>query len=94
LGARIIATVGGRRREMQYGERRRAQAPQRRVMVEVADDRNDAVRAQPGNVLGASREAVEAHLRTKQVGSSERHVTAADQQKPDHRLRPSRLPNP
>ena len=36
---------------MQHRERRRAHSRERREVVEVADDGNDAVRAQPGNVL-------------------------------------------
>ena len=61
--------------------------------VEIADDGNDAVRAQLGDVLGAAREPVEAHLGREQAGGAQRDVAAADQEYPDHDLataRPSR----
>ena len=86
LRARIVAALGRRRREMQDGERRRAQAVEAREPVEVADDGNDAVRAQLRDILDAAREPVEAHLGMEQAGGAQCDVAAADQQYPDHLL--------
>ena len=69
---------------MQHRERRRAQAVQAREVVEVADDGDDAVRAQAGNVLGAAGETVESDLRMEQAGGAQRDIAAANQQYPDH----------
>jgi len=71
---------------MQNGERCRAQALEASQPVEVADDRDDAVRAQLRDILGAARQAVEPHLGMEQAGGAKRHVAAADQQYPDHLL--------
>ena len=77
--ARIVAALGGRRREMQDRERCRAQPVEAREAVEVADDGNDAMGAElRGGVLAAS-ESVEAHFGMKQAGRAQRHVAAADQ---------------
>ena len=46
LRARIVAAVGRRRRKVQDREGRGAQAAERCIVVEVAGQRNDAVRAQ------------------------------------------------
>lgn len=74
---------------MKHGERRRAQPREARKKVEVANDGNDAVRAELGDVLGATRQSVEADFRMEQVGGAQRDVAAADQQYPDHaRFRP------
>ena len=64
---------------MQDGERRRAQPVEARETVEIADDGNDAVRAQPRGVFAAAGEPVEAHFGMEQAGRAQRHVAAADQ---------------
>ena len=64
---------------MQHPERRRAQPAQGRKAIEVADDRNNAVRAKPCAVLDAAGEAVEAYFGMEQAGRAKRHVAAADQ---------------
>ena len=69
---------------MQDGERRRAQALEAPQPVEIADDGNDAVRAQLRNVFVAARESVEPYLGMEQSGGPKRNVAAADQQYPDH----------
>jgi hypothetical protein len=69
---------------VQNGEGCRAQALEAPQPVEIADDRDDAVRAQLRNILVAARESVESDLGMKQSGGAQRNVTAADQQYPDH----------
>ncbi len=71
---------------MQHGERCRAQAVEAPEAVEVADDGNDAVRAQLRDILDAARQSVETYLGMEQAGGAKRHVAAADQQYPDHLL--------
>ena len=64
---------------MHHRERRSAQTVEASEPVEVAYDGNDAVRAQPGAVLGAARKPVEAHLGMEQAGRAQRDVAATDQ---------------
>ena len=64
---------------MQHAERRRSEPAEGREAVEVADERNDAVRAKLGAVLDAAREPVEANFGMEQAGRAQRHVAAADQ---------------
>ncbi len=65
-------------------ERRRAQALEARETIQVADNGNDAVRAQFRHVFGAPGQPVQANPRMEQIGSAQRDVTAADQEYADH----------
>ncbi len=67
---------------MQHREGRRAQAGERPAIVEVADDRDDAVRAQLAHVVAIAREPVETRAMPQQIRGAQRDVAAADQQNP------------
>src|SRR6185369_10187236 len=76
---RVVAALGGWRREMQNRKRRRAEPVETREAVEVADDGNDAVRAKLGYILDTARQPVEAHSGMEQAGRAQRDIAAADQ---------------
>ena len=84
LGARVIATVAGRRHKVQYRKGRRAHALQTVMTVKVTNDRDDAAAAQFGNILVPPRQAIQAHPAAQQFGGTQGDVAAADQQYPDH----------
>jgi hypothetical protein len=54
--------------------------------VEIADDRNDAVRAQLRDFLDAASQSVQPYLGMEQTGRAQRNVATADQQYTDHVL--------
>jgi len=55
---------------MQNGERSRAEALEAPQPVEIADDRDDAVRAQLRDIIDAARESVESDLGMEQSGGA------------------------
>src|ERR1700694_3919190 len=69
---------------MEHGERRGAQAIERGDAVEIADDRDDPVRAELRDLLATADESVQARATREQRGNAERDVSTANQQYPDH----------
>ena len=68
---------------MQDREWRGPQSFECRFTVKIADNRNDAVRAQPGDILGSTDKSVHASPAAQQIGSAQRDVATAYQQYPD-----------
>ena len=58
------------------------------VAVQIADDGHDAALAQPDDVLGPAREAVEPDSAAQERGGTQCDVAAANQQYPDHSRTP------
>ena len=69
---------------MEHGERRRLQSSQRAPVVEVADKRDDAMRAQLGHVGAIARQADEMRALSQSSRDAQRDVAAAHQQHPLH----------
>jgi regulator of PEP synthase PpsR (kinase-PPPase family) len=63
---------------------RRAKPLQAVEVVEVADDRDDAVRTELPDVLDAARETLEANFAMQEARGAQRHIAAADQEYPHH----------
>src|SRR2546425_8978714 len=70
---------------MEHGERCGAQAIERGDAVEIADDRDDPVRAELRDFLATADESVQARAAREQRGNAERDVSTANQQYPDHK---------
>lgn len=70
---------------MQHGEGCRPQSVKRRFTIEIADNRNDAVRAQTSDILGSTHESIHARPAAQQLGRAQRDIATAYQQYPDHR---------
>ena len=70
---------------MEHGERCGAQAIERGDAVEIADDRDDPVRAELRDFLATADESVQPRASREQRGNAERDVSTANQQYPDHK---------
>jgi len=76
--ARIVASVGRRRSEVQHGERGEAQSVERSEPIEVAQNRHDAVAAELRDLLRATRQSEHACAAAQQFGRAQRDITATD----------------
>src|SRR3989442_11523623 len=70
---------------MEHGERCGAQAIERGDAVEIADDRDDPVRAELRDFLATADESVQARAAREKRGNAERDVSTANQKYPDHK---------
>ena len=70
---------------MQHGVGREAQPLQRREVVEIPEERHDALRTEAGDVVGAPDEADHAGASVEQADRAHRDVAAADEQDAHHR---------
>jgi len=66
------------------GEGREREAPQRVEIVEVGDDRRNAAGTKTRCLLDAADEPRQSRAAVQHRRSTQRHVTASDQQYPDH----------
>jgi len=82
--SRIIATFCRRGREVKHGKRRCTQSIEAVQRVEIADDRYDAMAAQPRDVARPARETVKLRPPTQEIRGAQRDVAAANQQNPYH----------
>jgi len=83
--ARIVLAFGGWRREMQHRERRRPQPAERTAIVEIADERNDAMRAELAHVVTIAGKADQACAIAQAVGNAQRDIAASHDQYARHR---------
>jgi hypothetical protein len=81
---RIVATFRRRWREMHDGVRAGVEPPERAAVVEVRDERHDAVLAQSPHVVGIAREADHPQPSAQQICDAQRDIPATDEQHPLH----------
>ena len=67
---------------MQHRERARAKAFERAAIVEIADQRNDAVQAQLAHVVAIACQADEPDPMPQEVRDPQRDIAASHQQQP------------
>jgi hypothetical protein len=70
---------------MQHRERRRPQPAERRAVVEIADERNDAMRAQPAHVVAIAGDTDQVGAIAQAVGDAQRDIAASHDQYARHR---------
>jgi hypothetical protein len=84
LRARVVAPFAGRRCEVHHAERRGGQPAQRAEVVEIPDDRRNAVRTQSRHLLDATDEPAQACAAREVPRRTHRDVAAADQENAKH----------
>jgi hypothetical protein len=70
---------------MQHRERRRPQPAERSAIVEIADERDDAMRAQLAHVVALARESDQVCAIAQAVGDAQRDIAASHDQYARHR---------
>ena len=70
---------------MQHRERRRPQTAERVTIVEIADERNDAMGAQPAYVVAPADEPDQVGAIAQAVGDAQRDIAASHDQYARHR---------
>jgi hypothetical protein len=83
--SRVITTFGGRRREMQHREGRSLQPTQRAVVVQVGNQRNDALRAKLAHIAAFTRVSDEMRAVAQALRDAQRNVAAPYQEHALHR---------
>jgi hypothetical protein len=83
--SRVVPAFARRRREMQYRERGCLQPCKRSVLIEIADERNDAVRAKPCDVSAITDQAHQMNAVSKPIRNTQRDIAAAYEQNALHR---------
>jgi hypothetical protein len=63
---------------MQHCKRRRPQALEAVIAIEISDDRHDAAAAQLRYLVAPTREPVQPHLAAQKIGGAQRDVATAN----------------
>jgi hypothetical protein len=69
---------------MQHRERRRPQPAERSAIVEISDERDDAMGAQLAHVVAIARESDQVCAIAKAIGDAQRDIPATHEQHPLH----------